>query len=93
VSIDMHRGHLDPRPIALAGSRAPATSSLRSILFFHDRSPAIGVPIITSARSSAAAASDDIKGLSAACGARSPLYVGASRRDAQSMKVRHGPSS
>ena len=76
VSIDMHRGHLDPSP--QCPCPAPrAREIVAPIDAFHDRVRALGIPIIHVRSALRRGGVDDIKGISAAWRRTFPLYVGA----------------
>jgi nicotinamidase-related amidase len=75
VSIDMHRGHLDPSP--QCPCPAPrAREIVAPIDAFHDRARAIGVPIIHVRSVLRKGGQDDTKGISSAWRRTFPLYVG-----------------
>jgi nicotinamidase-related amidase len=76
VSIDMHRGHLDPSPDCPCPAPR-ARDIVAPIDAFHDRARAIGVPIIHVRSVLRRSGVDDIKGISAAWRRTFPLYVGA----------------
>ena len=76
VSIDMHRGHLDPSPDCPCPAPR-ARDIVAPIDAFHDRARAIGVPIIHVRSILRRSGVDDIKGISAAWRRTFPLYVGA----------------
>jgi biuret amidohydrolase len=76
VSIDMHRGHLDPSPECPCPAPR-ARDIVAPIDAFHDRARAIGVPIIHVRSILRRSGVDDIKGISAAWRRTFPLYVGA----------------
>ena len=76
VSIDMHRGHLDPSPDCPCPAPR-ARDIVAPIDAFHDRARAIGVPIIHVRSILRRGGVDDIKGISAAWRRTFPLYVGA----------------
>jgi biuret amidohydrolase len=76
VSIDMHRGHLDPSPdCPCPAPRARAI--VAPIDAFHDRVRAMGIPIIHVRSILRRGGADDIKGISAAWRRTFPLHVGA----------------
>jgi biuret amidohydrolase len=75
VSIDMHRGHLDPSP--RCPCPAPrAREIVAPIDTFHDAARALGVPIIHVRSVLRRGGVDDIRGISAAWRRTFPLYVG-----------------
>jgi len=74
ISIDMHRGHLDPSPIPRAG--AARSRIVAPIDAFHDRVRALGVPIIHVRSVLRRGGVDDINGISSAWRRTFPLYVG-----------------
>jgi nicotinamidase-related amidase len=76
VSIDMHRGHLDPSPDCPCPAPR-ARDIVAPIDAFHDRARAMGVPIIHVRSVLRRSGIDDIKGISAAWRRTFPLYVGA----------------
>jgi biuret amidohydrolase len=76
VSIDMHRGHLDPSPDCPCPAPR-ARDIVAPIDAFHDRARAIGVPIIHVRSVLRRSGIDDITGISAAWRRTFPLYVGA----------------
>ena len=76
VSIDMHRGHLDPSPDCPCPAPR-ARDIVVPIDAFHDRARALGVPIIHVRSVLRRSGVDDIKGISAAWRRTFPLYVGA----------------
>jgi biuret amidohydrolase len=76
VSIDMHRGHLDPSPDCPCPAPR-ARDIVAPIDAFHDRARAMGVPIIHVRSILRRSGVDDIKGISAAWRRTFPLYVGA----------------
>jgi nicotinamidase-related amidase len=76
VSIDMHRGHLDPSPDCPCPAPR-ARDIVAPIDAFHDRARTIGVPIIHVRSVLRRGGVDDIKGISAAWRRTFPLYVGA----------------
>ncbi|MGD0421681.1 MAG: isochorismatase family cysteine hydrolase [Xanthobacteraceae bacterium] len=76
VSIDMHRGHLDPSP--QCPCPAPrAREIVAPIDAFHDGARALGVPVIHVRSVLRRGGEDDLKGVSAAWRRTFPLYVGA----------------
>jgi biuret amidohydrolase len=75
VSIDMHRGHLDPSP--QCPCPAPrAREIVAPIDAFHDAARSLGVPIIHVRSVLRRGGEDDIRGISAAWRRTFPLYVG-----------------
>src|SRR3984893_16149823 len=76
VSIDMHRGHLDPSPDCPCPAPR-ARDIVAPIDAFHDRARAMGVPIIHVRSVLRRGGADDINGISAAWRRTFPLYVGA----------------
>src|ERR1700738_5706 len=76
VSIDMHRGHLDPSPDCPCPAPR-AREIVAPIDAFHDRARALGIPIIHGRSALRRGGVDDIKGISAAWRRTFPLYVGA----------------
>lgn len=76
VSIDMHRGHLDPSPDCPCPAPR-ARDIVAPIDAFHDRARALGIPIIHVRSVLRRGGADDIKGISAAWRRTFPLYVGA----------------
>src|SRR5580693_6131073 len=75
VSIDMHRGHLDPSPDCPCP--APRARDLVAPLdAFHDRARALGVRIVHVKSVLRAGGVDDIKGIPAAWRRTFPLHVG-----------------
>jgi nicotinamidase-related amidase len=76
VSIDMHRGHLDPSPDCPCPAPR-ARDIVAPIDAFHERARAMGVPIIHVRSVLRRSGVDDIKGISAAWRRTFPLYVGA----------------
>jgi nicotinamidase-related amidase len=76
VSIDMHRGHLDPSPDCPCPAPR-ARDIVAPIDAFHDGARALGVPIIHVRSVLRRAGVDDINGISAAWRRTFPLYVGA----------------
>jgi biuret amidohydrolase len=75
VSIDMHRGHLDPSP--QCPCPAPrAREIVAPIDTFHDAARALGVPIIHVRSVLRRGGVDDIRGISAAWRRTFPLHVG-----------------
>src|SRR5258707_4111032 len=65
VSIDMHRGHLDPSPECPCPAPR-ARDIVAPIDAFHDRVRALGIPIIHVRSALRRGGGDDIKGISAA---------------------------
>jgi nicotinamidase-related amidase len=76
VSIDMHRGHLDPSPECPCPAPR-ARDIVAPIDAFHGRVRALGIPIIHVRSALRRGGVDDIKGISAAWRRTFPLYVGA----------------
>jgi biuret amidohydrolase len=76
VSIDMHRGHLDPSPDCPCPAPR-ARGIVAPIDAFHDRARALGIPIIHVRSVLRRGGVDDIKGISSAWRRTFPLYVGA----------------
>jgi nicotinamidase-related amidase len=75
VSIDMHRGHLDPSP--QCPCPAPrAREIVAPIDAFHDGARALGIPIIHVRSVLRRGGADDIRGISSAWRRTFPLYVG-----------------
>jgi len=75
VSIDMHRGHLDPSP--QCPCPAPrARDIVGPINAFHDSARALGIPIIHVRSVLRRGGEDDIRGVSSAWRRTFPLYVG-----------------
>jgi nicotinamidase-related amidase len=75
VSIDMHRGHLDPSP--QCPCPAPrAREIVTPIDTFHDGARALGVPIIHVRSVLRRGGTDDINGISSAWRRTFPLHVG-----------------
>jgi biuret amidohydrolase len=75
VSIDMHRGHLDPSP--QCPCPAPrAREIVAPIDAFHDGARALGIPVIHVRSVLRRGGVDDIHGISAAWRRTFPLYVG-----------------
>ena len=75
VSIDMHRGHLDPSP--QCPCPAPrAREIVAPIDAFHDVARALGIPIIHVRSVLRRGGVDDIRGISSAWRRTFPLYVG-----------------
>jgi biuret amidohydrolase len=75
VSIDMHRGHLDPSPDCPCPAPR-ARDIVAPIDAFHNAARALGVPIIHVRSVLRRAGVDDIAGISAAWRRTFPLYVG-----------------
>jgi nicotinamidase-related amidase len=75
VSIDMHRGHLDPSPECPCPAPR-AREIVAPIDRFHDAARALGVPIIHVRSVLRAGGADDLKGIPAAWRRTFPLYVG-----------------
>ncbi len=76
VSIDMHRGHLDPSPDCPCPAPR-ARDVVAPIDAFHDRVRALGIPIIHVRAVLRRGGADDLKGISAAWRRTFPLHVGA----------------
>src|SRR5882724_5465590 len=76
VSIDMHRGHLDASPDCPCPAPR-ARDIVAPIDTFHDRSRALGIPIIHVRSILRRGGVDDINGISAAWRRTFPLHVGA----------------
>src|SRR5580693_10146067 len=76
VSIDMHRGHLDPSPDCPCPAPR-ARDVVAPIDAFHDRVRALGVPIIHVRSVLRRGGVDDINGISSAWRRTFPLHVGA----------------
>ena len=76
VSIDMHRGHLDPSPDCPCPAPR-ARDIVAPIDAFHARARALGVPIIHVRSILRRSGVDDINGISAAWRRTFPLHVGA----------------
>src|SRR5882757_7153348 len=76
VSIDMHRGHLDPSPDCPCPAPR-AREIVGPIDAFHDRVRALGVPIIHVRSVLRRGGVDDINGISSAWRRTFPLHVGA----------------
>ena len=75
ISIDMHRGHLDPSPDCPCP--APRARDLIAPLdAFHDQARALGVRIVHVKSVLRAGGEDDTKGIPAAWRRTFPLYVG-----------------
>lgn len=76
LSIDLHRGHLDPSPDCPCP--APRARDLvQPVDAFHDRARALGVRIVHIRSVLRADGSDDINGIPAAWRRTFPLHVGA----------------
>ncbi len=75
VSIDMHRGHLDPSPDCPCPAPR-AREIVAPIDAFHDAARALGVPVIHVRTVLRQGGVDDVKGISAAWRRTFPLYVG-----------------
>lgn len=76
VSIDMHRGHLDPSPDCPCPAPR-ARDVVAPIDAFHTQARALGVPIIHVRSVLRRGGADDIKGISSAWRRTFPLHVGA----------------
>jgi nicotinamidase-related amidase len=76
VSIDMHRGHLDPSPDCPCPAPR-ARDVVAPIDAFHDSVRALGVPIIHVRSVLRRGGADDLNGISAAWRRTFPLHVGA----------------
>ena len=76
VSIDMHRGHLDPSPDCPCPAPR-ARDIVAPIDAFHARARALGVPIIHVRAVLRRGGEDDVNGISAAWRRTFPLHVGA----------------
>jgi biuret amidohydrolase len=76
VSIDMHRGHLDPSPDCPCPAPR-ARDIVAPIDAFHARARALGVPIIHVRSVLRRGGEDDVNGISAAWRRTFPLHVGA----------------
>lgn len=75
VSIDMHRGHLDPSP--QCPCPAPRAREIATpIDAFHDSARTLGVPVIHVRSVLRRGGKDDIRGISSAWRRTFPLYVG-----------------
>jgi nicotinamidase-related amidase len=75
VSIDMHRGHLDPSP--QCPCPAPrAREIVAPIDAFHDGARALGIPIVHVRSVLRRGGTDDIRGISSAWRRTFPLHVG-----------------
>jgi biuret amidohydrolase len=75
VSIDMHRGHLDPSPDCPCPAPR-AREIVAPIDRFHDRARALGVPIIHVRSVVRRGGADDLQGIPAAWRRTFPLHVG-----------------
>jgi nicotinamidase-related amidase len=75
VSIDMHRGHLDPSPDCPCPAPR-ARDVVAPIDAFHDRVRALGIPIIHVRSVLRRGGADDLNGISAAWRRTFPLHVG-----------------
>jgi nicotinamidase-related amidase len=75
VSIDMHRGHLDPSPHCPCPAPR-AREIVEPIDTFHDAARALGVPIIHVRSVLRRGGVDDIRGISSAWRRTFPIYVG-----------------
>ena len=76
VSIDMHRGHLDPSPDCPCPAPR-ARDVVAPIDAFHDQVRALGIPIIHVRSVLRRGGADDLNGISAAWRRTFPLHVGA----------------
>src|ERR1700732_3224400 len=76
VSIDMHRGHLDPSPECPCPAPR-ARDIVAPIDAFHGRVRALGIPIIHVRSALRRGGGGDIQGIRAALAGTFPLYVGA----------------
>jgi biuret amidohydrolase len=76
VSIDMHRGHLDPSPDCPCPAPR-ARDVVAPIDAFHDRVRALGIPIIHVRSVLRRCGADDLNGIPAAWRRTFPLHVGA----------------
>jgi biuret amidohydrolase len=93
VSIDMHRGHLDPSPDCPCPAPR-ARDIVAPIDAFHERVRSLGVPIIHVRSVLRRGGADDINGISAAWRRTFPLHVGAiPNSDAHAIEGSAGPSS
>ena len=75
VSIDLHRGHLDPSP----DCPCPAPRARELVLpvdQFHDQARALGVPIVHVRSVLRPGGADDVRGIPAAWRRTFPLHVG-----------------
>jgi biuret amidohydrolase len=75
VSIDMHRGHLDPSPDCPCPAPR-AREIVEPINKFHDRARALGIPVIHVRSVLRRGGEDDIRGISSAWRRTFPLHVG-----------------
>lgn len=75
VSIDMHRGHLDPSPDCPCPAPR-ARDVVAPIDSFHDRVRALGIPIIHVRSVLRRGGADDLNGIPAAWRRTFPLHVG-----------------
>src|SRR5258707_6740188 len=75
ISIDMHRGHLDPSPDCPCPAPR-ARDVVAPIDAFHDRVRALGIPIIHVRSVLRRGGVDDINGISSAWRRTFPLHVG-----------------
>ena len=75
ISIDMHRGHLDPSPDCPCPAPR-ARDVVAPIDSFHDHVRALGVPIIHVRSVLRRGGADDLNGISAAWRRTFPLHVG-----------------
>jgi biuret amidohydrolase len=75
VSIDMHRGHLDPSPDCPCPAPR-ARDVVAPIDAFHDRVRALGIPIIHVRSVLRRGGADDLNGIPAAWRRTFPLHVG-----------------
>lgn len=75
VSIDMHRGHLDPSPDCPCPAPR-AREIVAPIDAFHAAARAVGVPVIHVRSVLRRGGADDLKGISAAWRRTFPLHVG-----------------
>jgi nicotinamidase-related amidase len=75
ISIDMHRGHLDPSPDCPCPAPR-AREIVEPINAFHDRARALGIPIIHVRSVVRRGGADDLNGIPAAWRRTFPLYVG-----------------
>lgn len=76
ISIDMHRGHLDPSPECPCPAPR-ARDIVQPIDAFHDRVRTLGVPIIHVRSVLRKGGADDVNGIPAAWRRTFPLHVGA----------------
>jgi nicotinamidase-related amidase len=75
VSIDMHRGHLDPSPDCPCPAPR-ARDIVAPIDSFHERVRALGVPVIHVRSVLRRGGADDVNGISSAWRRTFPLHVG-----------------